>query len=135
MNTLTVTANDEQIQLDEFYKSLLFQHIMDGDYPRNERDVMLVILRKTIHFNKWRDRISMYWFSKAVGIGEPTLKNTLQSLEAKGLLNVDKSKGGRTSSVKKYNSFSLSNELLLMIFDKWYQIKEENGFTPKVVFN
>ncbi len=135
MNTLTVTTADEQIQLDEFYKSLLFQHIMDGDYPRNERDTMLVILRKTIHFNKWNDRLAMYWLTKATGINENTLRDTIKRLEAKGLINVDRSKGGRTSSTKKFHSFALSKDILLMLFDKWYQIKEENGFTPRVAFN
>lgn len=135
MNTLTVTAGDENIQLDEFYKSLLFQHIMDDNYPRNERDTLLVILRKTIHFNKWSDRIATYWLTKSIGVSENTLRDTIKSLEAKGLLTVDRSKGGRTTSAKKYNSFALSNDLLLMMFDKWYQIKEENGFTPKIILN
>jgi len=138
MTNLSVTTHQngykEEIVLDEFYKSLLFQNIMDGDHPRNERDTMLVILRKTIHFNKWSDHIAMYWLSKAIGISESTLRETIKRLEFKGLLTITKSKGGRCSSAKKFHSFSFSDEFLLMIFDKWYTIKEENGFTPKVRF-
>ena len=138
MTILSVTTQQngykETIQLDEFYKSLMFQSIMDGDHPRNERDTMLVVFRKTIHFNKWSDHISMYWLSKAIGISENTLRETIKRLELKGFLTITKSKGGRTSSTKKFHSFSLSDEFLFMIFDKWYAIKEENGFTPKVIF-
>lgn len=135
MQGLTVTTNGTNIKLDEFFKSLLFQHIMDGEYSRNERDIMLVILRKTIHFGKWSDRVAMYWLATATGIGEVTLRETLKRLEAKGLLNIVKSKGGRTASQKKFNEFSFSDELLTFIFEKWYIIKDKKGFTPKVKFN
>lgn len=128
MSSLSVKYHGESIKLDEFYKSLLFQRIMDGDFNRDERDVLLVVFRKTVHFDKWYDRLSIYAFSKAVGICQSKLRQTITQLEAKGLLEVDKSKGGRTDSTKKYNKFSLSKDLIFLVSDRWLEIKEENGY-------
>lgn len=128
MSSLSVKYHGESIKLDEFYKSLLFQRIMDGDFNRDERDVLLVVFRKTVHFDKWYDHLAIYAFSKAVGICQSKLRQTITQLEAKGLLDVEKSTGGRTDSIKKYNKFSLSNDLIFLVADRWLEIKEENGY-------
>ncbi|RUM45482.1 MAG: hypothetical protein DSY46_02845 [Hydrogenimonas sp.] len=128
MSGLIFTFNDEDFEIDEFYKSLMFQEIMDGGFSRNERDVMLVIFRKTVHFNKWSDRIGNHWLCKAVGIGENTLRATLRQLEAKGLIDIKRSSGGRSISPKRFSLFSLSDEFATMVFNRWLKAKEENGF-------
>jgi Fe2+ or Zn2+ uptake regulation protein len=114
--------------LDEFFKSLMFQQVMDSDLSRNERDVLLVIFRKTIHYEKWNDRISMYWLSKTVGISLTTLRVTLGRLENKSFIDVTRSTGGKTVSSKKYNEFSIHTYLVNMVFKKWEEIKLDNGF-------
>ncbi len=128
MSSLSVKYHGESIKLDEFYKSLLFQRIMDGDFSRDERDVLLVVFRKTVHFDKWYDRLAIYNFSTAVGICQSKLRQTITQLEAKGLLDVEKSTGGRTDSTLKYHKFSLSNDLIFLVSDRWLEIKEENGY-------
>ena len=119
---------DGYSKLDEFFKSLMFQKIMDMDLSRNERDVLLVIFRKTIHFEKWKDRIAMYWLSKACGVSLTTLRVTLERLENKSLIDIEKSTGGKSDSNKKYNEFSISNYLIESIYDKWENIKIDNNF-------
>lgn len=128
MSSLSVKYSGERVNLDEFYKSLLFQRIMDSDFSRDERDVLLVVFRKTVHFDKWYDRLAIYNFSKAVGICQSKLRRTIAQLEAKGLLDVEKSTGGRTDSTLKYHKFSLSNDLIFLVADRWLEIKEENGY-------
>ncbi len=128
MSKLSVTVNDEKINLDEFFKSLMFQRIMDGDFNRDERDLMLVIFRKTIHFDKWYDHLGIYWLSKAVGVCQSKLRATIKQLQAKGLIDVKRSKGGRIDSNKKFSRFSLSEDFIFLIVDNWRQVKEEQGF-------
>jgi len=117
-----------QTEIDEFFKSLCFQDIMDSELDRNERDLLLVIFRKTIHFDKWQDRIAIYWLSQAVGISEKTLRATLKRLESKSFIDVEISKGGKSSSSKKYNGYSLNNYFLERVFRKWENIKIDNNF-------
>jgi len=128
MSKLSVIRNEEKITLDEFFKSMMFQRIMDGDFNRDERDLMLVIFRKTIHFDKWYDHLGIYWLSKAVGICQSKLRKTIKQLEAKGLIEVKRSKGGRTDSNKKFSRFSLSEDFIFLTVDNWIQVKEEQGF-------
>jgi len=116
MSKLTIettrSGESETIELDEFYKSLIFQEILDSEFSKYEKYVLLVVLRKTLHFNKWSDRLAMYWLSTATGISLPKLRETLKQLEFKGLLDIEHSKGGRTSKRDKFNSYKLSDELL-----------------------
>jgi len=128
LSKLSVIRNEEKITLDEFFKSMMFQRIMDGDFNRDERDLMLVIFRKTIHFDKWYDHLGIYWLSKAVGICQSKLRKTIKQLEAKGLIEVKRSKGGRTDSNKKFSRFSLSEDFIFLTVDNWIQVKEEQGF-------
>ncbi len=128
MSSLYFSSEYGDIKLDEFFKSLVFQQIMDSGFDQSERDVLLVISRKTIHFNKWSDRISIYALSKLVGVGLAKLRQTLKQLEAKGLIDIEHSKGGRLESNKKYSEFSLSHDLVSLVINKWSDIKSENGF-------
>lgn len=128
MGKLRVTHDDESYVLDEFYKSMMFQQIMDGDFSRDERDMLLVISRKTIHYNKWYDRLGIYWLSQAVGIGHNKTRQIIRQLEAKGLIEVEHSKGGRTESNKRFSKFALANDLVFLVVRKWIEVKEDNGF-------
>jgi predicted transcriptional regulator len=123
-----MTDGDTEIELDEFFKSLMFQRIMDGDFSRNERDTLLVIFRKTLHFEKVKDSIGMHWLAKAVGIGANTLRDTIEQLEAKGLISIGRSKGGR-GGARKFNTFAISNYMILDVYRHWEEIKLDNDFT------
>lgn len=128
MSKLQVTIHGETIALDEFYKSMMFQRIMDGDFNRDERDVLLVIFRKTIHFDKWYDNLGIFHLSKLVGVSQNKLRSTIKQLEAKGLIEIEYSKGGRTDSANRFHKFSLENDFIFLVVREWTEIKEENGF-------
>ena len=128
MSSLNLKWGGEEVKVDEFYKSLLFQRIMDEKLDRDERDIMLVIFRKTVHFDKWYDRLPIYHFSKMVGIGEKKLRETINRLEAKGMVEVERSKGGRTESFHRFNMYSLSTDFIFLVAQVWVDIKEESGF-------
>jgi len=125
--TTTRRGTEERIELDEFYKSLVFQEILDSEFTKYEKYVLLVVLRKTLHFNKWSDRLAMYWLSKATGLSMVKLRETIKQLELKGLLEVKHSKGGRISSADKFNEYSLSEQLLFKVFNDWVDIKDDYG--------
>ena len=139
MSRLTIattrSGEHEEIEIDEFYKSLLFQEILDSEFSKYEKYVLLVVLRKTLHFNKWSDRLAMHWLSTATGIGMSKLRETLKQLEHKGLLNVQHSKGGRTEKRDKFNEYRLSDELLFKVFHSWYEIKDDNGILSFRIVN
>lgn len=118
------TPEKERVKLDEFFKSLMFQKIMDSDFTRNERDMLLVIFRKTIHYDKWEDNLSKNWLIKAIGISENTLKITQTQLINKSLLVIKQSKGGRTKSPSRFNSYSIGSYLIDSVYTKWISIKE-----------
>lgn len=128
MSNLQVTYQGDKITLDEFYKSMMFQRIMDDNFSRDERDVMLVIFRKTLHFDKWEDRLGIYWLSESVGVCQSKLRKTIKQLKAKGLIEVEPSKGGRTDSSKRFSKFSLANDFIFIVVREWYEVKEEQGF-------
>ncbi len=50
------------------------------------------------------------------------------NLKRKGLLEIERSKGGRIDSHKKFNKFSLANEFIFLVVNNWIEIKEEHGF-------
>ena len=139
MSRLTIattrSGEHEEIEIDEFYKSLLFQEILDSEFSKYEKYVLLVVLRKTLHFNKWSDRLAMHWLSTATGISLPKLRETLKQLEFKGLINIKHSKGGRTSKRDKFNEYRLSDELLFKVFHSWYEIKDDNGILSFRIVN
>ena len=128
MGSLIVNLDGDKYNVDEFFKSLMFQRIMDGDFSRDERDVLLVIFRKTVHFNKWYDHLGIYFLSKAVGVGQAKLRKVLTQLKEKGLIDIEQSKGGKTDSNKKFSKFSISENLIFLVADRWVDIKIEKDY-------
>jgi len=129
MAKLTLTHNHIKYKLDEFYKSMMFQYIMDMDsINRDERDILLFIFRKTIHFNKYSDRLGIYFISKSVGIGQVKTRQIIKQLEALELIHVERSTGGRIKSEKKFHLFSLHNSVIEIIFTGWLDIKDSKNF-------
>ena len=106
-NKNTITPNDYGF-IDDSFKSLMFQKIMDLKISRNERDILIVIFRKTISSNKWSGRVSMYMLANDVGISDTTLRLTLNMIEAKKLIEINRSSGGKSEDDKKYNEFKLN---------------------------
>ena len=125
---VTITYRGDKYKTDEFFKSLLFQAIMDEDLTRNERDTLLVVSRKTFHYNKPSDRLGIHFLAKAVGIGTKNLRITIESLEEKKLLIVDRSKGGQHSNANRFHSFALSGDILIKALSVWIKAKESKGF-------
>ena len=126
--SLIVNHLGQKITVDHFFKTLLFQRIMDDSFSRMERDVLLVIFRKTIHFDKWKDRICMYSLSKMSGVGRNRLFDVVKQLESKMLIEVDRSSGGKSESSLRFNGFQLSLEFLGLVVNQWLEIKEDNDF-------
>ena len=124
--SLTVTQDGETKPIDNFFKTLMFIRIMDGDFSRNERDVLLVIFRKTVHFNKWDDRIGIHAFSKHVGVSLSILRRTIKDLVDKKIIDENKSKGGRIASPNKFNEYTLSTKFVFEVVEQWEKIKSEN---------
>ena len=120
-------GQEHVMELDEFYKSLVFQEILDSEFTKYEKFVLLVILRKTLHFNKRCDRLAMHWLSKATGVGLTKLRETIKQLEYKGLVDINHSKGGRTSKKEKFNEYALSDNILSKVLHEWVGIKDELG--------
>ena len=124
----TVTYNDEDFEIDNFCKVLMFQNIVDMDIDNNTKSLLLFILRKTLCFDKLSDRLSMHFLSKQLRISDKTLRNTVKNALNEKLIQVDYSRGGKTSSVSKYNSFALSDLLLIDLIDYVIEIREANDF-------
>ena len=114
--------------LDHFYKSLMFQAIFDKDFDRDERDLLLVVFRKTVHFNKQWDRISIAEFSQKAGPCEPRVRAALKRLQSKAFIDIKKSKGGRTSSRKRFNAYRLSVYLHDDVLKKYNSAKRDHDF-------
>ena len=72
-------------------QSILFKKIMDGNYTRAERAVLLLMSRKSIHFDSLMFAISMQDFKEAVEIGMPALRKAISAVEAKEVLRVRRS--------------------------------------------
>jgi len=123
---LTMTYDGISYPLDNFYKSLLFQEIMDSDLLKEEKNVLLVISRKTIHFNKWVDYISNYQMVKMTGLTRLLLKRTVYQLESKGVITVSKSSGGRGGVDSRLNGYSISDDLIFKVGRYWVDYSEIN---------
>ncbi len=114
------------VVVDDFFKSLMFQKIMDNEgLNKNELLLMLVIFRRTVHFNKWTDKISMNRLSKETRLGLNTLRKTIDSLRNKVLIAGNKSKGGRTQDIGKYNEFGFTIAFAHEVFLQFKEIREE----------
>lgn len=125
MDKLSIDHKGRTYVLDDFFKSIVFQYIMDTDYiDRDERDILLMIFRKTIHFNKWEDHLGVYWLSKNIGMGQDKLRRTIRSMEKKGVITVHYSKGGRVAHEKKFHRFSMHKKYVNKILEIWILSKQ-----------
>ncbi len=115
-------------KLDHFFKSLMFQAIFDKDFDRDERDVLLVIFRKTLHFNKQWDRLSIGELSQKAGPCEAKIKLVLKRLEAKAFIDIRHSRGGRSSSRKRFNAYRLSMYLFEDVFNKYRSVRRDHDW-------
>lgn len=129
MGKLTVTYLGDEYTIDHFYNSLMFQRIMDSDFSGVEKQILLVISRKTIHFNKWNDKISIYQLSKLADVGDRKTRTVIRQLEEKGVIEVIRSKGGYgAGNPERWHTFSLSYYLVELVLREWLKIKENNNF-------
>ncbi len=115
-----------KINESHFFKSIAFQVIFDKDFDRDERDLLLVLFRQTLHFNKVWDRLPICELSEKSGIGERKTKETLVRLESKALIDVVHSKGGRSSSRKRFNAYRMSAYLFDDFFKKHNQATRDH---------
>ena len=129
MSRLKASFRGESYVIDEFFKSLMFQTIMDASkLNRNERAVLLVVFRKTLHYDKRMDTLGIHWLSKAARIGEHTTRTAIKGLIEKKFLKKEISQGGQSSSKRRFNSFGISDGLLEIVFRQWIKLKEESGY-------
>lgn len=107
---------------------MVFQNIMDGDFHKEERMVLLVVYRQTLHYDKWKDTLSNFQLVKKTGLDVRKVRSSGEQLEAKGLIEVARSKGGRGTVYDRSHEYRLSTDFISMVFRKWLDIKEESGF-------
>lgn len=108
------------IDLDQFYKSIMFQKISDiANVDLYERTILFYIFRKTIHFNKWADRISMFKIKQDTKMSLTKVRQSVRSLERKNLIAINKSLGGHTSEKTKWNEFSIAESFIFHIHELW----------------
>ena len=127
MGNLILERNDEEYLIDEFYKSLLFQHICDLDLEPVQTSFCMMLLRQTLHYGKWSDNLAIYRISKAIGTAPARARRVIAELEAMEIISVTRSTGGRTDSPSRFNEFEFSNRLIFTVFDLWLTCKENLG--------
>ncbi len=94
-----------------FDKCIMYQVIEDMTLTINERSIIHVIFRKTIHYNKLWDRISLGQFQNRMKIKPQSLRNLLTDMAEKDLIIIRRSKGGRAKENRKiFNAYSLGME-------------------------
>ena len=100
----------------------MFQTIMDGDFDKLERDFILVIFRKTVHWNKWKDKVSAYQMQKALGVSNKTFYAVRERVLAKGFIDIEIAYGGHQGNL---NIYGISDELCSYSIKKWIAEKEK----------
>ena len=111
-----------------FYKSLMFQAILDNEFDRDERDVLLVIFRKTLHYNKQWDYISVGELSYLSGASERKTKEAVKRLESKAFIDVRRYKGGRSQSRSRFNAYRISAYMYEDINNKYRSARRDHDF-------
>ena len=127
MGKLALTQDGERYELDEFYKSLLFQHIMDLKLPPVETSFCMVLLRQTLHYGKWHDFLAISRIAREIGTAPARARKIISSLEEKEIITVGRSNGGGTKSPHRFHEFEFSDKLIFEVFDKWLTCKEDLG--------
>lgn len=120
---MTFQYQGESLKIDELFKSLVFRAIMDHkNLTKNEREVLFVVLRQTLHFQKWSDSISLHFMSKSAMLSEKPLRKAIKQLEEKNFLEIEHSQGGKNGK-NRLNVYSFSDAFLTPIAAKTVAIK------------
>lgn len=125
---MIITYNNEEINLDYFFESLLYRHLIDMKIKPIQKSILLFIARKTIGFKKITDRIGIKEFEWNLEVKDYTIKKNLRELYEAGIININYSNGGKTQSRERFNEYQISNNLLSQLVDEWLEIKENNDF-------
>ncbi len=100
------------IKVDNHYKSFWFKYIFDGNFDRDERGVLLVILRNTIFADRLWDILPIKELSERSGVSKRKTKEAIKRLEARSIIEADHSRSG--ASKKKFKGYRLSLHLLVV---------------------
>lgn len=125
---MIITYNNEEINLDYFFESLLYRHLIDMKIKPIQKSILLFIARKTIGFKKITDRIGIKEFEWNLEVKDYTIKKNLRELYEAGIIDINYSNGGKTQSRERFNEYQISNNLLSQLVDEWLEIKENNDF-------
>lgn len=125
---MIITYNNQEINLDYFFESLLYRHLIDMKIKPIQKSILLFIARKTIGFKKITDRIGIKEFEWNLEVKDYTIKKNLRELYEAGIININYSNGGKTQSRERFNEYQISNNLLSQLVDEWLEIKENNDF-------
>lgn len=126
---MSITYNNEEINLDYFFESLLYRHLIDMKIKPIQKSILLFIARKTIGFKKVTDRIGIKEFEWKLEVKDYTIKKNLKELYEDGIIDINYSNGGKTQSRERFNEYQISNNILSQLVDEWLEIKEKNDFT------
>lgn len=126
---MIITYNNEEINLDYFFESLLYRHLIDMKIKPIQKSILLFIARKTIGFKKVTDRIGIKEFEWKLEVKDYTIKKNLKELYEDGIIDINYSNGGKTQSRERFNEYQISNNILSQLVDEWLEIKEKNDFT------
>ena len=126
---MIITYNNEEINLDYFFESLLYRHLIDMKIKPIQKSILLFIARKTIGFKKITDNIGIKEFEWNLEVKDYTIKKNIKELEKLDLIEVEYSSGGKSQSRKRFNEYKISNNILSQLINEWLEIKEKNDFT------
>lgn len=126
---MIIPYNNEEINVDYFFESLLYRHLIDMKIKPIQKSILLFIARKTIGFKKTTDRIGIKEFEWKLEVKDYTIKKNLKELYEDGIIDINYSNGGKTQSRERFNEYQISNNILSQLVDKWLEIKEKNDFT------
>ena len=126
---MSIPYNNEEINVDYFFESLLYRHLIDMKIKPIQKSILLFIARKTIGFKKTTDRIGIKEFEWKLEVKDYTIKKNLKELYEDGIIDINYSNGGKTQSRERFNEYQISNNILSQLVDEWLEIKEKNDFT------
>ena len=126
---MIITYNNEEINLDYFFESLLYRHLIDMKIKPIQKSILLFIARKTIGFKKTTDNIGIKEFEWKLEVKDYTIKKNIKELEKLDLIEVEYSNGGKSKSRERFNKYQISNNILSQLISEWLEIKENNDFT------
>ncbi len=126
---MIITYNNDEINLDYFFESILYRHLIDMKIKPIQKSILLFIARKTIGFKKITDNIGIKEFEWNLEVKDYTIKKNIKELEKLDLIEVEYSSGGKSQSRKRFNEYKISNNILSQLINEWLEIKENNDFT------